>query len=185
MKDYYWDRVSDIIGELLKKNITPQMSILEIGFGSGHFLEWLNACGYEKLHGIEIREEQYLYTKEIFNNKGLGHIDLIYGNVLEHKNEYDAIFSTGLLQCLSQNDRENYMRHISSLADIAIFTVPKIDMDRNIGSKIDTGVAGCSEYSTGNILYELSKCYSIVRAGIIDKNRTCQEEVFLYYICWR
>lgn len=155
-KSYYWDSVSDKIGELLKANIKVDNSVLEVGFAGGHFLEWLNENGYRNLHGIEIRKEQYEQTETSFNNKGLKDIELILGNVLEHNQHYDAIYSTGLIQCLNEDERKVFLSHIANLSPLAIYTVPLIEAERNIGSSVEVAVAGCVEYVTSNIPYQLS-----------------------------
>lgn len=182
-KNYYWDAISQIIGNILKSNISRDRSILEIGFSSGHFLEWLSENGYQNLHGIEIRKSQYIDTVTCFKNKGLDRIDLILGDILQHNHQYDAIFSTGLIQCLDEKERKLFFRHVSKLANTAVFTIPVIEEDRNIDSKIEVAVAGCTEYITSNIPYELSLYYDIVRTGIINKKKTHIEDTFQYFIC--
>ncbi len=181
--DFYWDKVSEMISGILLKHIKPNMSVLEVGFSGGHFLEWLNAAGYSKLHGIEIRREQFLETQKMFENKGLNHIQLLCGDILEHDKKYDAIFSTGLIQCLDFMKRDILIKHLSTLSGIVIFTVPEILEDRNMNSETATAVAGCKEYKTGNIAYELSKYFDSVRVGRIDKSVTNLEDNFIYYVC--
>lgn len=182
-KDYYWDIVSEKISKLLKKHIKPDMSVLEIGFAGGHFLEWMNDAKYTNLHGIEIRKNQFLETKRAFENKNLHHIELMCGDIFKHNRRYDAIFSTGLIQCFNESDRDTFEKHVSQLADTAIFTVPEIVVDRNMNSTVDVAVAGCKEYKTGNITYELSKYYNSVRVGRIDKTTTRLDDTFIYYVC--
>ena len=182
-RDYYWDQVSEIIGRILKSNIATDKSVLEIGFSGGHFLEWLNEKGYKDLHGIEIRKKQYLETEASFERKGLKEIDLILGDVMEHNQHYDAIYSTGLIQCLNESERQAFLAHVASLSPLAIYTVPLIKSERNTGSNMDVAVAGCVEYVTENIPYELSCFYKVVRVGMIDKNLTHLEDTFKYYIC--
>lgn len=183
-KEYYWDEISEIIGQVILKTFkNKDMSILEIGFGSGHFLEWMNESRYTKLNGIEIRQDQFLKTKGSFDQKNLNHINLMCGDVLEHNEKYDAIFSTGLIQCLNEIDRKVFEKHVSKLADLAIFTVPEIFIERNINSEVAIAVAGCREFKTGNIAYELSMCYDAVRVGRIDREKTHLDDSFIYYVC--
>lgn len=182
-KAYYWDNASEIIGKLLKNNTSPDMSMFEIGFSSGHFLEWLYDKGYRNLHGIEIRTKQYQETMENFRKKNLDCVDLLNGDVLEHDNHYDAVYSTGLIQCLDTPKREVFLNHVSKLSNFVIYIVPRIDVARNLNSNVSVAVAGCSEYPTGNIPYELSQLYETVRVGVISKNKTCLDDDFIYYIC--
>lgn len=184
-KDYYWDSVSNEIGKILQRTFSKDMSICEVGFSSGHFLEWLNDKGYKNLSGIEIREEPFLKTAQKFEKKNLN-IDLHLGDVLEYTESYDGIYATGLIQCLDSNYRHKFLAHVSQIADIAIFTVPKIERNgRNQSSSQLTAVAGCREYATGNIPYDLSQYYETVQIGVIDKRITHLEDVFTYYICNR
>ena len=179
-KSYYWDTVSEEIGKIFRRELKKDMSILEIGFSSGHFLEWLNELGYKKLTGIEIREGQYKKTLERFKTKN---IELILGDVLEYQKKFDALFSTGLIQCLDNEQRINFLDHVSQMADIAIFTVPEISSNRNIESNLEIAVEGCKEFATGSIPYELSLYYDTVRIGKIDRSISRISDIIIYYIC--
>lgn len=182
-KDYYWDPVSKAIGKILYRVFSKDMSICEIGFSSGHFLEWLNDNGYKFLSGIEIREDPFVRTQKKFKDKNLN-INLHFGDVLEYSKSYDGIFATGLIQCLDSDYLHKFLTHVSQIADIAIFTAPKIAQEgRNQNSGQLTAVSGCHEYATGNIPYELSKYYDIVRTGTIDKKSTHLDDTIIYYIC--
>lgn len=181
-KTYYWDSVSNEIGKLFCLYFKKQMSICEVGCSGGHFLEFLYGRGYQQLTGIEIREAQYRKTAENFKNKGII-VNLINDNVLSITDRYDALFSTGLMQCLDEKNRLLFIEHLSQMADIAIYTVPKIKVMRNVGSKEEIAVAGCVEYPTGSIAYELSLFYSKVYYGKIDKHKTGLDDILLYFIC--
>lgn len=69
------------------------------------------------------------------------------------------------------------------MAPIAIYTVPEINKNRNENSMEKVAVAGCKEFSTGNIAYELSKYYVSIHVGKINKNKTGLNDNFIYYIC--
>ena len=56
---FYWDAVSEEIGKILLKHLNRDMHICEIGFASGHFLEFLYYEGYLNLSGIEVRDDIY------------------------------------------------------------------------------------------------------------------------------
>ena len=172
-KDYYWDSFSEVIGRILTAELKKDMSICEIGFSGGHFLEYLYDEGYRELYGIEIRETQYEKTEKKFSEKNLN-IHLICEDVLNISEKYDAIFATGILQ---------FLGHISEMSKIAIFTVPEILEDRNMESNQLVAVSGCKEYRTGNIPYELSQFYNIVNVGKIDEKLTGTEDALIYYIC--
>lgn len=181
MKQYYWDEVSEQIGNILKSVFTHEMKICEVGFGGGHFLEWLNEMGYTKIAGIEIRQDQYNMTLENFKDKELS-IDLRCGDVLNCTERFDGIYATGLIQCLDRENRQRFLTHISQMADLAVFTVPEIKENRNLESKKQVAVEGCREFTTGNIPYELSLYYDRVRVG---KIKTCIDDDFIYYVCYK
>lgn len=153
-------------------------------FWGGHFLEWLDDIGYKNLSGIEIRKEQFKKTSEKFHAKGLKS-NLICGDVLEITKQFDGIFSTGLIQCLKKEERLKFIEHVANMANTAIFTVPEIVVERNIGSNYEVAVDGSQEYQTSNIPYELSKFYDLVRIGRIEKKITGNKDTFIYYVCVR
>lgn len=187
-KTYYWDKVSDEIGKIISSTFNKDMSICEIGFSGGHFLEWLydeyGGGGYKNLTGIEIRKEQFKKTSEKFLAKNIK-CNLICSDVMEVIQRFDGIFSTGLLQCLNTQERLRFIEHAANMADTAIFTVPEIVTERNIGSNFETAVEGCHEYQTGNIPYELSRYYDLIRIGRIEKKITKINDTFIYFVCKR
>ena len=182
-RNYYWDDISELISLILKSHISYDMSVLEVGFGCGHFLEHMYEQGYKNLHGIEIRYKQFCETKQMFAKKNISNVELLYGDILKHQIKYDAIFSTGLVQCLREPDRDYFFEHIAKLTDKALFTVPQINVDRNTLSSVEIGVTGCKEFKTGNIPLELSKFFNIVRVGLIDKSLSRLKDNFVYYVC--
>ena len=97
--------------------------------------------------------------------------------------KYDAVFSTGLIQWFSPEKRDTFISHLSKISEKAVLTVPKLENDRNLNSNQLVGVAGCKEYKTSNICYELSKHYRLVREGEFSVRNNTEEEIFLYYIC--
>lgn len=181
-KDFYWDMASEEIGKQLIKYFSKTMRICEVGFSGGHFLQFLDMEGYKNLSGVEIRTEQYDITRKSFEEIGL-QIDLINDNVLNIDNKYEALYSTGLLQCLNTADRAKMIEHLSLMAPLAIFVVPEIICARNLGSKIAIAVNGCEEYSTENLLWELSGFYQDVRSGVMAKEVIRLKDNFIYFVC--
>ena len=180
-KDYYWDEVSQKIGEVFLQNFSKNERILEVGFSCGHFLEFLNENHYTNLFGIEIRRDQFEKTKKLFLSKNLN-ISLSNEDFFNITSKYDAVFSTGLIQWFSPEKRDTFISHLSKISEKAVLTVPKLENDRNLNSNQLVGVAGCKEYKTSNICYELSKHYRLVREGEFSVRNNTEEEIFLYYI---
>lgn len=181
-REYYWDTASNKISKILRNVFSKNMSICEIGFSNGHFLEWLNDNGYKNLSGIEIREDAFQKTAEKFQQKHLN-INLHLGDVFAYSEHFDGIYATGLIQCFDSDNRHKLLAHMSQLADIAVFTVPEIKEERNQDSDQLVAVAGCQEYKTGNIPYDLSQYYDTVRVGFIGKKTTHLADTLIYYIC--
>ena len=181
-RTYYWDTISEKIGKILLETFDPNSSVCEIGFSGGHFLAFLNDKGYKKLSGVEIRKEQYNKTLQAFQKENLN-INLINADVLDLNHKYDGIFSTGLIQCLDEQKRAVFLKHVSQMSNTAFFTVPYIPVCRNIDSNESVAVKGCKEYPTGNIPYELSTIYDTVRVGTIKKELTHLKDHIIYYIC--
>lgn len=179
---FYWDAVSEEIGKILLKHLNRDMHICEIGFASGHFLEFLYYEGYLNLSGIEVRDDIYEKSMIKFREQSI-EINLINKDVLETFYKYDAIYTTGLIQCFDEKNREILLNHLSQMAPIAIYTVPEINKNRNVNSMEKVAVAGCKEFSTGNIAYELSKYYVSIHVGKINKNKIGLNDNFIYYIC--
>lgn len=180
---YYWDKASEEIWKLFKKTFEKDMHICEIGCGGGHFLHKMYVEGYHKLTGVEVREERLKQTKDNFNANDI-RVNLIHANVLDVNEKYDAIFSTGLIQCMDSENRDKIIVQMSKMAPLALFTVPEIVNERNINSKEKTAVSGCPEFSTGNLDWELSKYYKEIHCGRIPKEKLGVSDDFLYYICW-
>ena len=178
----YWRAVDELILELICKHINMSDKILEIGFGSGHFLAALCDLGY-KVEGIEIRKEVFESVKNSFKHD-YDKIRIINDDVmLLSNNHYSLGYSTGLLQCFKQEQKLAFISHIASICNKCVYTVPLITEDRNINSREKLGVEGCVEYNTNNIGYMLSKCYGYVETGIWQKNEIGMEDSFVWFYC--
>lgn len=178
---FYWNPVDIKIKELIMKHITKENLLLEVGFGSGHYLAALSDEGF-KVSGVEIRENAFRYVKEKFEIF-YPQIKLIEGDVKYISDHYDLIYSTGLIQCLPVNKRKEFFIHIANLSSKVVYTVPKIVADRNIGSREMIAVSGCEEYETSNIAYELSKIYEYVESGIWYKDEIELDDDFIWFYC--
>lgn len=177
----FWSPVDKKIVTLLGKHVNRGDSVHEIGFGSGHYLAYINDWGIN-VSGTEIRKDAYKSVKEKFVEK-YPDIKLYNKDALTLSQHFDFVYSTGLIQCLKRDERRTFIRHISNISNKVMYTVPMILNDRNIGSVTRTGISGCEEYSTGNIAYELSKIYSYVETGVWDKNEILLKDDFIWFYC--
>lgn len=177
----YWPKASELILELLLQHIAPKDTILEIGAGSGHILFQLLSKGY-LAEGCEIREEQFLKTQNLLKKMNYENA-LFCKDIMTVEKKYDLIYTTGLLQCLTSENRHHFISKISSLSPKAIIVIPEILTDRNNLSKKQVGVAGCSEYITSSIAYELSKFFDFIKIGFWPKELLNLDDNFQYFIC--
>ena len=186
----YWPKASGKIYELLASCIKKwgSSSVCEVGCASGHLLLMLETKGFGesflKLTGIEIRKEICLNTLKRLAGCG-SEIKLINADVLEIDDRFDVIFSTGLLQCLTDEKREEVISHIRDIASKSIFVIPHIDEIRNADSSVEIGVSGCVEYPTQCVKKQLEQYYNSVQSGIWNKEELCLKDDFLYFICER
>lgn len=181
-REYYWDAASEEIWKLLERSTKKEDKICEIGCAGGHFLFHLFREGYRNLTGIEIRSDELERTRLQFEQYGID-AELINADVLSIDQKYDVVFSTGMLQCFSEEDRGKLLEHISKMAPKVIFVVPEIVEKRNVGSSQEVAVDGCTEYNTGNFEWEMSKFFDEVRSGKMSKDTLQLKDNFLYYIC--
>lgn len=185
-KQYYgnfFPLASQKIINLLLENIQKDESILEVGCGSGHISFKMALEGYN-ISGIEIRKEVAEETQSKFSRANLN-AAIYAGDILELNNKYDVIWNSGLLQCLPYDKRQTYLNHISKLANKAIFLVPERVQDVETTKNVSIGVAGCKEYCTNDIAYELYQFYNKVKVGRFYKEDIKLEFDFIYYICER
>ena len=176
-----WYKVDNNIKTLIISHTKENDKLLEVGFGSGHYLASISEEN-RVMTGVEIRKEAYNDTK-IKLSTFYSDIELIEGDVLLVSGKYDLVYSTGLLQCINPNDRRRLLKHLAGLSDKAIFTVPRINDKRNDCSKIPVGVDGCVEYDTGDLAYELSVFYAYVEKGMWLRENISLKDDFIWFYC--
>ena len=183
-QQYYGDffpPASQKIIDLLRRNLSKDSNILELGFGCGHLLFTLLEESYN-VSGVEIRKEAFESTQKKIIAAGF-HTELYHCNFMELHKQYDCIYTTGLLQCLHANQRLDMIEAISRRCHKAIIVVPKITADRNWDSQELVAVSGCPEYQTGNLSMELYQFFNYVREGAWSKEQLGLSDDFSYYIC--
>ncbi|MDP2704156.1 MAG: class I SAM-dependent methyltransferase [bacterium] len=87
-------------GKFLPKN--KEAKILDLGCGSGNFLAWLHALGYENAVGVDISQEQI----ERGTSRGVKH--LVLGDakefLREDQNRFDVIFARDFLEHFTKEE---------------------------------------------------------------------------------
>ena len=178
----YWRTVDEHIISLICKHISKSEKILEVGFASGHFLAALHDLGYDA-DGIELRKESFETTKNNFKEE-YEKVRIFNGDVMSFSSHcYSIVFCTGLIQCFELMERSRFLSHIATLSKKAVYTVPLIKNERNVGSDEKAGVEGCTEYNTQDIAYLLSNYYGYVETGIWRKNEIEVEDDFMWFYC--
>lgn len=177
----YWPRASELIFQLLIKNINKEQTILEVGVGSGHLLYQLLSEGYNA-EGCEIRVEEFEKTRKCFEQVGYEQ-SLFCDDIMNINKTYDVIYTTGLIQCTCGEGRKRLLQKLYSLARKVIIVIPEILEDRNLLSKELIGVIGCSEYVTTSMAYELYEFFDDVKVGHWNSEELEIEESFQYFIC--
>lgn len=179
--NYYWPKASELIIQLLIRNIDKEQTILEVGFGSGHLLFQLLSEGYNA-EGCEIREDEYEKTKKLFKQAGYER-SLFCNDIMNIHKRYDVIYTTGLIQCTCGKDRKRLIQKFCLLARKVIIVIPEIVKNRNSLSKDLIGVMGCTEYVTTSIAYELNEFFDDIKVGYWTKKELGIEDNFQYFIC--
>lgn len=178
-----FNNTSKKIYKLITKNIKKSDRVLEIGCSSGHISFKLAENNY-KIFGIEIRKEEAQKAKANF--KLINKEEVIYNdNILNHSEKYDFVWSSGLLQCLNDNEQLEIMQKVSQISPKALFIVPDIGKTKtpDMNMYIEPGVAGCIEYPVSLIPYRLSQYFQVVKIGKLKKEDINLEYNFIYYLC--
>ncbi len=179
----YWPKASELIYNLIRKNVKPGDKICEVGFASGHLLVNFALEGYS-VSGYEIRADVYEKTRNKFQNNGIV-ANLYKKDVMEAEEAYDLLYSTGLLQCLPDEKRKQMILKFAGMTRKLIIVVPDIQHDRGDDTETEVGVAGCKEYRTSSIESLLKDCFGQVHCGKWSKKELGLPDEFRYYICER
>ncbi|GHU00947.1 hypothetical protein FACS1894186_2710 [Alphaproteobacteria bacterium] len=171
-------KVSRVILNLIVRNVKKTDRMLEIGCASAHISAELQSLGFS-ISGIEIRPDAVANTK-----KNLPSFNIQQGDVLQHDDKYDAVWCSGLIQCLDDAQKRAFFGHCVNLAPKAIFIVPeRLDYLPPAASDFKVAVSGCEEFPTGNIPFMLSDYYDNIRIGKWPAADIGLEIPFIYYIC--
>lgn len=122
------------IGRLLVEG--KNVKILEIGFGTGFFINYLLSKGYHNIYGVELSKEETEYVKKNIYEK----VECCVNTekfLEEHKGEYDYIFMFDVLEHIPKNETVSLLTSINgSLKDGGVFCarVPNASNPFNINA---------------------------------------------------
>ena len=141
--------------------------ILEFGSSTGHMSFILAKDGYN-IGLLDIRKDPICEAVETFSYYNIK-ANFYNEDFLLHNSEYEFIFNSGLLQCLTDSDREKFIKHSSKISKKLLLFYPlrdKIIPQKDL-SKIN-GVEGCKEYPTNSICKIVSHYFNNIERGIIS-----------------
>lgn len=177
----YWPKASELIYDLISRNVKPDDKICEVGFASGHLLVNLALEGFS-VSGYEVRNDVYEKTYNKFQSNGIV-ANLYNKDVMDATEKYDLLYSTGLLQCLTDTEREKMISKFAGMTEKLIIVVPHILQDRGDDAEAEVGVAGCREYQTSSIESMLRSSFEQVHCGKWSRKEMELSDEFRYYIC--
>jgi 2-polyprenyl-3-methyl-5-hydroxy-6-metoxy-1,4-benzoquinol methylase len=105
-------RVYDLNTKLDKAD--KNSKVLEIGFGTGVFLEYLNFKGFKNVEGLEISQECYEYTKKLTDYKLFLENDTS-SFAKTKKNYYDYIVLFDVLEHINKSYLLEYLQDLKSM----------------------------------------------------------------------
>lgn len=123
-------------GKFLPKN--KEAKILDLGCGSGNFLAWLHALGYENTRGVDISEEQIERGREV------GVKNLILGDakefLREHQNRFDVIFARDFIEHIPREELVELVACIqSSLKEKGYFVCQTLNGESLLAGRLFYG----------------------------------------------
>jgi hypothetical protein len=169
------------IYKILIKIAQIKDNICEIGCSTAHISFKLAKKGFT-VTGVEILEDSAKRAQAKFDKARLN-VKIHNCDIFDYTENHDIIWNSGLLQCIDDETRENLIAHISKLAKKAVFIVPVRKERLPAVSNKPAGVAGCTEYPTSIIPFQLSKYYNKVCVHTINKNKICLETDFIACVC--
>lgn len=130
----YWPKASELIYDLIRRNVKPNDKICEVGFASGHLLVNFALEGFS-VSGYEVRTNVYEKTCNKFQSNGIT-VNLYNEDVMDATEKYDLLYSTGLLQCLTDTERKKMIAKFVGMTEKLIIVVPHILQDRGVMRKL-------------------------------------------------
>jgi hypothetical protein len=145
---YKWSRTSQAFYCVLNRFIKRGESVLEFGSSTGHISFRMAREGH-RITLLDIRQEPVNEARQLFAQAGVT-ARFITSNFLEHHEPYDALWNSGLIQCITQENRELMLMHATSLSKRLLLFYPDTDsLGKVRGANPSTlpGVNDALEYS--------------------------------------
>jgi hypothetical protein len=167
--DNKYSKVSGEIYKILKKYINKEDTVLEFGSSIGHLSCRLASDGYKNLSLLDIRKEPIDIAEKAFIVFGV-EANCYHENFFDHKKKYDVVWNSGCIQCCTDPEKYDWIRHANELSNKLILFYPdKAEDQRDNGKCEIKGFDQCKEYSTSIVYDIVSDYYDKVMWGVITK----------------
>jgi len=153
--------------------------ILEFGSSSGHVSFYLAKMGY-RISLLDIRGKPIETAQMAFDEAGIK-ANFYVEDFLSHNLKYDFLYNSGLIQCLDDNEKQLFIEHSLSISSKLLLFFPKRSA-LSVGNSMK-GVAGCTEYPTGNIEPICKSIFNTVETGRITTDMTGFDFDFVWVFC--
>lgn len=169
---YVWSRTSQAFYTVLKQVVGHGDRVLEFGSSTGHISFRLAREGHN-VTLLDIRPEPINEAREIFAKADVN-AQFFVDNFLKHNEPYDVLWNSGLIQCLSREDREQMLKHAATLSNRLLLFYPDTDSSnkvRGADSSKPPGVGDALEYSVADLPEFFCRYYDKVYWGRLPANK--------------
>jgi hypothetical protein len=153
--------------------VERQDRLLEFGSSTGH-ISFRLACEGHRVTLLDIRPDPIREAAEIFHRAGAEGL-FVTGDFLEHYLAYDALWNSGLIQCLSEEKREQLLEHARKLSDRLLLFYPDTDSPSKVRGQDRSAVPGVGnaiEFSVADVPGLFCRHYNKVYWGRLHGKET-------------
>lgn len=166
MKHLRFNVVSKNFPGVIKKFITKKDKILEFGSSTGHVSYHLLKEGYN-ISLLDIRKEPIVFAEKKFTASGIT-TNFYHQDFFEHEKIYNFIWNSGYIQCCSDKEKEELIKHCASISNkLLLFWPNKSIEQRNEVEGIIKGFKDAKEYDTNNVFSIINQYYKKIIVGDI------------------
>jgi hypothetical protein len=140
---YAWTRTSQAFYSILSKVVARGDRILEFGSATGHISFRMAREGHD-VALLDIRTAPVNEARRIFMEAKV-HARFYACDFLQHHEQYDIIWNSGLLQCLTTAERERILAHATSLSRRLLLFYPATDSPDKIRGADRTKTPGVED----------------------------------------
>lgn len=167
-----WTKTSEAFFETITLLARPGDTILEIGSGTAHISYMLAKKGFS-ITLNEIRKDILDYSIRQFTQH---HVDIkqIPGDFFKIKKTFDFSWNSGLIQCLPDPKKKEFVRKLSEVSPKVLLFYPDINNKNKVkgqNTKNIPGVDDAKEYNINTVPIIMQKYFSSIRVGTLRAKR--------------